>query len=902
MFMAKISFFTPVNYTRSHSCAEKTLSALSNYFYLGGVRATVIQGDEVRLDSGQVSWQKIALKVATYVCLFPLTLTLFAINFGLRYQHNFTIISSSQSKINLDQGLNLIPPPIQPVIIEEKERELVSPSNEPIFSQPTGEDITKTDEIDLNELVNKNDLEGIKIFIQKAKKEKGWTWCHIGDKLVQNACRDAIHLGHQSIVEVFLDEGLKADDYAYEKNGEEKRLRSLKYLAIKAGPLSILKLLVNRSRDNLLFYNKGHYEEAMRVAISRGHADVIEYLLKNGGNADGIVSEHPFHQTLLGRVALKGQKSIVDLLIKYGADIQSTIYLNDEEFRKLYNKWNSLIDEMDLKGDKRPPGTSEMDLELPNAMKEDFIEKRQALVKKYSHFIQLLLENAIGINFDEEQTPHIGIYEGLTFLKNLNLTGFNFVGVSLNGKPVTREMLDNLGLKGADQAIVTQHDIDRIEDEERKMALLDRLNVMLKSRGEMVSKDGVFNLVPLVDAAKRGFADVVKVRLTAGVNPKQIEDSNLAMIAAAKKGFLEIVQLLVKHSEIAPSTRLTAAQKAQKNGFIEIFNYLTSLVDVNEQDCEGNALIHKAIKAKDIEEIKRLISKGADINLMNGNDETPLLIAASSAGNIKEGIQASKQDIALIKFLLLNHADPNKYTRTYSPLNAAANAGSSEAVKLLLPVTEKKDQKSLDAMDQTEINTPWYVPLLFDSYGSKEWLEILSLLKEQGADLNGKIYYKDETILYLVVQGFPSFAEIEAINREEGRTENQHEDLIRGQEERFNKRLKELRFLLENGADPQIPCGQDKQTPLHILIEKIDLSFIEGATEKVFSLLLEHGANINALDAYGFTPLHEAAKANDLIAATCLINNGANVKAETNKGSTPLCLAKTEQMKTLLMT
>lgn len=93
--MTTIYLFTPINYTRPKSCGEEVLSKLSNYFYLGGTQATVIKGNEVRLEPGKISCHTIALKVASYVLLFPLTLTLLAINLGLRYQHNFTVISPS---------------------------------------------------------------------------------------------------------------------------------------------------------------------------------------------------------------------------------------------------------------------------------------------------------------------------------------------------------------------------------------------------------------------------------------------------------------------------------------------------------------------------------------------------------------------------------------------------------------------------------------------------------------------------------------------------------------------------------------------------------------------------------------------------------------------------------------
>lgn len=130
--MTTISLFTSINYTRSRSYTEAALSTLSHYFYLGGTRATVIRGNEVKLEVGRVSWHTIAFKVVSYVLLFPLTLTLFAVNVSLRHQHHFTIITpsrvnpshiASQQKKEKEsiQETNLVPP--------QKERTAIPPTN-----------------------------------------------------------------------------------------------------------------------------------------------------------------------------------------------------------------------------------------------------------------------------------------------------------------------------------------------------------------------------------------------------------------------------------------------------------------------------------------------------------------------------------------------------------------------------------------------------------------------------------------------------------------------------------------------------------------------------------------------------------------------------------------------------
>ncbi len=128
--MGKLSLLTPINYERPKSNAEKVLSKLSNYFYLGGSRATVIKGNGVRLDTGKIPRHIIALKVASYILFAPFTLTLLAVNLGLRHLHNFTIINSPQSKKTIREG-DLLIHQKEPTIKTDEQTQAVVLSSSP---------------------------------------------------------------------------------------------------------------------------------------------------------------------------------------------------------------------------------------------------------------------------------------------------------------------------------------------------------------------------------------------------------------------------------------------------------------------------------------------------------------------------------------------------------------------------------------------------------------------------------------------------------------------------------------------------------------------------------------------------------------------------------------------------
>ena len=81
---------------------------------------------------------------------------------------------------------------------------------------------------------------------------------------------------------------------------------------------------------------------------------------------------------------------------------------------------------------------------------------------------------------------------------------------------------------------------------------------------------------------------------------------------------------------------------------------------------------------------------------------------------------------------------------------------------------------------------------------------------------------------------------------------------------------------------------------LHTTTEQTDLLFRavrEGNTAMVKSLLSARGADVNAINEHGRTPLLEAARYghNDIVRV--LIASGANVKAKDKDGKTALMLA-----------
>ena len=110
-------------------------------------------------------------------------------------------------------------------------------------------------------------------------------------------------------------------------------------------------------------------------------------------------------------------------------------------------------------------------------------------------------------------------------------------------------------------------------------------------------------------------------------------------------------------------------------------------------------------------------------------------------------------------------------------------------------------------------------------------------------------------------------------------------------QEWFDIDMSKIQDLIEKGADVE---AKDKwgSTPLH---------FASGNNHiEIAKLLLDRGADVKAKDNGGQTPLHFASWHNRIKIAKLLIEAGADVDATDDDGETPLDNARSDEMRALL--
>jgi hypothetical protein len=106
-------------------------------------------------------------------------------------------------------------------------------------------------------------------------------------------------------------------------------------------------------------------------------------------------------------------------------------------------------------------------------------------------------------------------------------------------------------------------------------------------------------------------------------------------------------------------------------------------------------------------------------------------------------------------------------------------------------------------------------------------------------------------------------------------------------------RVELVQLLLAAGADPNSTANHRQSGPLHYAAD----GYISGPDwnaerqVKTIQCLLDAGADINAQDKNGATPLHRAVRTRCAAAVKCLLERGSDATLKNKPGSTPFHLA-----------
>jgi ankyrin repeat protein len=302
--------------------------------------------------------------------------------------------------------------------------------------------------------------------------------------------------------------------------------------------------------------------------------------------------------------------------------------------------------------------------------------------------------------------------------------------------------------------------------------------------------------------------------------------------------------------------------------------------DLNKKDKENKkTLLHKAAFEEHTDIVKALINAGAMLDVEDDKGNTPLHLAAM-CGRTKIVEELTSANIDLIE-------EKNKNGAT--SLHLAAAGGHGDVFELLLRKNAKLGEKDNGG------NTPLH--LLAE--GSS--LTLLCSLKKISpkkilVDALNKKNGDGKTPLHVVVgtnDPLKRFV-LDALLNEKGCNVNLAD-------KKGNTPLHTAlegggtfvaEALLAKGANPNLKNNAGN-TPLHVAAQM--------GYQTVAKKLLCKGANPNPENNQNETPLHIAARNGEQCVVEELINANADINAKDREGKTPSDLAKTTEMKNILL-
>lgn len=365
-----------------------------------------------------------------------------------------------------------------------------------------------------------------------------------------------------------------------------------------------------------------------------------------------------------------------------------------------------------------------------------------------------------------------------------------------------------------------------------------------------------------IDSSDWNQVDQILSRIKLDVNAKD-RSGNTAIYYAILEDRLDIVKKLLARGALIdePCSRLGYAPLfvASIWGKTEPARTLLDAgASIDKQSSLGTTAIWHASKEGQFSTVKLLAERGAKLDISNDNGWRSLHFAADD------------RNPELVEFLVAKGA------RTGDPICDAAMLGDKDTIQAAL----LKNKNAVNAADSYKWQPlHWAAAMGHDA--------IVELLLNAGADPNGNIEKARQGPLHLAA--LRGRINIVALLLKKGADVSSQALLFNYSDNALTLAIRHGHrevslHLIASGADVNAK-GQHGNRPINFAVAK--------GMEEVVKELIGHGADINAPEfIHDRTPLHIAALYGQISMAALLIDNGANVNALDRQGKPPLSLAK----------
>ncbi|MCK4292302.1 MAG: ankyrin repeat domain-containing protein, partial [Planctomycetes bacterium] len=673
----------------------------------------------------------------------------------------------------------------------------------------------------------------------------------------------------------------------------------------------IVRLLVSKGADVNLTTDEGW--TSLHYPIVWGDIDTVKLLVDKGAKFDVKDKEG---WTALHRAALDGRRDMVELFIGKGADTSSfhmAAFMGDLSRVKEFVEKGTEVDTKDEAGwtalfwaaSAGREGVAEFlidnnaDISANDGSGQSLLHQAAQAHTDAHKLVELLIAKDADLNAKNNSgdTPlHLACYSGnkevagLLIGKGADINAKNRDGrtpLHCAASANRRGLAELLVSKGADvnaentisftrytplhlaamaDADIVEFLIDKGADINASSGSFGRtpfhqavitgkthnVELLIDKGADINASDRVPGIAPLAWAVRQGHTEIVELLITKGADVNVHNTAGVTPLdMAEKRGDTQIVEILQKHGAKKGSSSLLGAVIS---GDIEQVKLLISQgADIDAKDEDGRTPLHTAAKAGHLDIVKLLISKGADVNVRSTEELTPLH-AAARAGHL---------DMA--KLLISEGVDVSSDSQAWesTPLHSAAHKGRLDMVKLLVAKGAKLEKKNFNGQ----------TPLYLAAYSNR--LEVADFLLAKGAEIETRTKY-DDTPLGMAINR--SHTEMAELLLEKGADIHARQVGIPILDVTIRKNnAKMVTFLVDKGVE--LPT-------IHKAAFSGELDKVKGQIGK--------GVQIDLKDAGGFTPLHCAICGRHKEVILFLIDNGADVNARTADGRFPLTYAETE--------
>lgn len=434
---------------------------------------------------------------------------------------------------------------------------------------------------------------------------------------------------------------------------------------------------------------------------------------------------------------------------------------------------------------------------------------------------------------------------------------------------------------------------------------------LLLERGANANVQDDFGRAPLHLATERSLTQIISILTEAGADAElKTKDGKTPLDLARRRNHPKIERMLreakrkrimrsdiyeLKEGDIETFDGIQRFAHAVADADIEAVRLLIEKgADVNKSVSDGGreTLLHIAVDRNHPEIVAVLLQAGADVNAVDYDGETPLHRAALNSPAsvpllISAGANVDAQDNI--------HDSPLHYAAECNSLDTIAaliDAGATidlpgyggrtalfeavfhenvEATELLLERGANVNHRIKLSRSKADGETPIHVAALYAN------MEIMATLIDAGADIETKSVRgkkaidhaihekKTDLVIYLIKRG----AEVPDLIDYAGKKS------LWAQAELWYKGVKNADKVASDTNDLEQLCRAIRQ----------------GKTEAVMVLLLKRRTNLNAFDKHGYAPLHWAALEGNIEIIAALLDFGAEMEVGTGKGSPAMQLA-----------